>query len=280
MTHRRDKLEQLSESPEDIWLNAKKQFAHVLHRLQQLPVPSRAKLQSAFAQQIVEQTITVDTPAGPLAFVLLGKTSGGRATSVLTKQPGTIEWIDAFAPDSVFWDIGANVGVYTLYAARRGTRVVACEPAAVNYFLLSANCEANNLNNRVDCLLLGIGSGRGVTRFDVSQFDSGGSFKRGEPDGSLARQSALVLSIDELVEDFGLPCPHYIKIDVPGMTEDIIDGAARTLRRPEVRELHIELRAESKTGQRIVAALDTAGFAGTSRHQHGRSADVTFVRSA
>ena len=32
------------------------------------------------------------------------------------------------------------------------------EPAAVNYFLLSANCEANHLDDNVTCLLLGIGS--------------------------------------------------------------------------------------------------------------------------
>ena len=54
----------------------------------------------------------------------------------------------------MFWDIGANIGVYTLYAGLRGdTRVVAFEPAGVNYFLLAANCELNRMNDRVDCLL-------------------------------------------------------------------------------------------------------------------------------
>ncbi len=34
-----------------------------------------------------------------------------RARTVLTKEPGTIAWIDGFAPGEVFWDVGANVGV-------------------------------------------------------------------------------------------------------------------------------------------------------------------------
>ena len=70
----------------------------------------------------------METPRGRVAYVTLNRPSAGRAATMLTKQPATIEWIDRFQPGSVFWDIGANVGVYTLYAALRGdTRVVAFE---------------------------------------------------------------------------------------------------------------------------------------------------------
>ena len=49
-------------------------------------------------------------------------------------------------PGSVFFDIGANVGVLTLYAETRGDiEVWAFEPAAVNYYNLVANCELNQL---------------------------------------------------------------------------------------------------------------------------------------
>ena len=59
-------------------------------------------------------------------------------------------------PGSVFWDIGANIGVLTLYAAMRGDlKVWAFEPAAVNYYNLVANCELNGLERRVRCLQLG-----------------------------------------------------------------------------------------------------------------------------
>ena len=44
-----------------------------------------------------------------------------RVDTILSKEPETIEWIDSFKSDSkekiIFWDIGANIGLYSLYAA-------------------------------------------------------------------------------------------------------------------------------------------------------------------
>lgn len=229
----------------------------------------------------LRQTLVVETPAGPLAFVALGDVAAARALSLLTKQPDTIAWIDRFASDGVFWDVGANVGVYSLYAARRGVaRVVAIEPAAINYFLLAANCEANKVDDRVDCLLAGLGGGRAVAELQVSQFAPAHSFSfKAKEQKYAGRQTALVLSMDELVEEYGLPCPNYIKIDAPGMIEPILAGAARTLARPEVREVHVELREQSKSGRRVVQTLDQCGLTPRERSTHGGTTDVTFVRT-
>jgi FkbM family methyltransferase len=173
------------------------------------------------------------------------------------------------------------VGVYSLYAALRpGVHVTAFEPAAVNYFLLSANCEANDLQDRVDCLLIGLGAARGIARLEVSQFEAAHSFSfRGKSrQPRVGRQAALIESMDALVEDYGLPCPTHLKLDVPGMTDDIFAGASRTLRRQELLELHIELNLESKAGQRLSALLNASGFGVKDTSGQGGGADVTFVR--
>ena len=261
--------------PEDRYI--KKEFKLLLDRLRRLPPDDRARMQGRLMQALVDETLTVATPIGEVSFVAFGRAAAGRALTMLTKQPRTIAWIDGFRPGSVFWDIGANVGAFTLYAARRGDiRVVAFEPAAVNYFVLAANCEANQFD--VECLLLGVGRDASVQRLEVSQFAPAQSFsfngKREKPHAG--RQSALVLSIDRLVEDYGLPCPNYLKIDVPALTEDIIAGGARTLRREDVREIHMEMRL-SATGRRIEAALAGYGFTAVARDAHG-SDDVTFRR--
>jgi FkbM family methyltransferase len=274
-----DELQQGPDDPEEDY--AKKQFGLLMYRLQKLPPRSRARLQSDFAQKLLDSTFSVGTPKGTLSFVLLGKTAAGRAMTVLTKQPATITWINSFEPGSVFWDIGASVGVFSLYAAlATDTRVVAFEPAAVNYYLLSANCEANKLQDRVDCLLVGVGARRAIARLEVSQFRPARSFsfrgKRAEP--YEGRQAAIVLPIDELVEDYGLACPNYIKIDAPGASEGIIAGAARTFRRPDLRQIHLEVRDTSKGGQRILEMLNQSGFTATGKDTHGGSADVTFTR--
>jgi FkbM family methyltransferase len=264
--------------------NAAGRFARYITSVRKRLRISRARAQGSIALRLLKKTFVIETPAGPVSFVLLGRVAAARAKSLLTKQPATIEWIDQFSADSVFWDVGANVGVYTLYAALRGkTRVVAIEPAAVNYFLLTANCEANRLDGRVDCLLLGLGDGRAVTRLAVSQFEPARSFSfRERPNQRYSfdgRQAALILSIDDLVSTYGLPCPNYIKIDAPGMSEAIIAGGMQTLQRPDVREVHIELREQSKGGRRIAEMLAQAGFSVAGRHGHRGSADVTFTKA-
>ena len=262
-------------------LFAKKEFGLLQYRLQNLPGDSRARLQGLFTQALMDETLAVETPLGPLSFVLLGRLAAGRTTHLLTKQPGTIEWINAFRPNSVFWDVGANIGTFALYAALRpDMRVVAFEPAAVNYFLLSANCEANKLDSRMDCLLVGLGSESAVAQLEVSQFAPAQSFSfRGKPERPYpGRQAALVLTMDQLIEDYGLACPNYIKVDVPGLTEAVITGGMRMLRRQDVRELHIESREQSQTGQRIAEILQRIGFVAATRSTHGGSADVTYVR--
>jgi FkbM family methyltransferase len=275
-------VDDLHRDPEDLEEEfAKKEFGLLMYRLQKLPPRARARLQSDFAEKMVEATLPVETPRGTLSFVLLGKTSAGRAASLLTKQPGTIAWIDGFRPGSVFWDVGASVGVFSLYAALgTDTKVVAFEPAAVNYYMLAANCEANRMHNQIDCLLVGLGTEQAIVRLEVSQFSPGKSFSfRGHKDLPYeTKQAALVLSVDQLVEQYGLPCPNYIKIDAPGSAEAIIAGASRTLRRPDVRQIHLEVREHSKGGQRIIEMLNQSGLAATGRDVHGGSTDITFTR--
>lgn len=259
----------------------KKQFARLLASLRDMPPDDAAKVRARLALALATEPWTVQTPRGPLSFVAFGKASAGRGAAVISKQPATIAWIDRFRPGSVFWDVGANIGVFSAYAALRGdTRVVAFEPAAVNYFLLSANCEVNGLDDRVSCLLMGLGRAREIARLEVSQLEPAMSFSFRQRDERtyLGRQSALIMSIDELVEDLGLACPNYLKVDVPGLTGPIFKGGARVLRRPDVREIHVEAGGETKGGRRIRELLGEYGFVLSEYTAHGGSADVTFVR--
>ena len=270
------------------WFRANLDAAELLRREEQrlirlcvgLPIEARAKVQGGLALALVGEPVRVETSKGTLAFAVFGQPSAQRAKGLLTKQPATIAWIDTFPPNSVFWDIGANVGAYTLYAALNpDVRVVAFEPAAANYFLLTANCELNALGERVDCLQVGVGRGKSLAHLETSQFEPGLSFSfcgKGRRLPS-SRQAALIFSMDELIEEFGLPCPNYIKIDVPGLTEAIVEGGERMLQRPDVRELHIETDEDSKPGRRIVALLERHGFQITGRHVRG-TIDLTFTK--
>ena len=279
MAESRTESEEEKNDPELAYI--RRQFKLLLYRLELLPESTRARMQGHLAHTLLDRTVRIDTPRGPLSYVTLGRMGAGRGMTMLTKQPFTIDWIERFQPNSVFWDIGANVGVYTLYAALRGdTRVVAFEPAAVNYFLLAANCEANHFDDRVTCLLTGLGSQRSIATLEVSQFAPAQSFSfRGKRNRSYpGRQGALILTMDQMIDEYGLPCPNYIKLDVPGLTAEILEGGARTLQRPEVRELHAEMRASTASGKRMMERLRRYGLLPAAMHEHGTT-DVIFTRS-
>ena len=66
-----------------------------------------------------------------------------RCRTYETKEPETLDWIDGFSREDVMFDVGANVGLYSLYAGKRGVRVYSFEPEAQNYAGLTSNCMAN-----------------------------------------------------------------------------------------------------------------------------------------
>jgi hypothetical protein len=89
-------------------------------------------------------------PKRPLRFMTSTPLLQTRANSILLKEPDTIQWIDRFEPSDVFWDVGANVGIFSLYAARRReVKVLAFEPSADNYMVLCRNVEINALERFV-----------------------------------------------------------------------------------------------------------------------------------
>ena len=92
----------------------------------------------------------VDVAEGKLRFMTPTPLLQARASSILSKEPDTIRWIEGFESSDVFWDVGANVGVFSLYAARcRQVHVLAFEPSADNYMVLCKNVEINHLEGRV-----------------------------------------------------------------------------------------------------------------------------------
>src|ERR1044071_5509253 len=85
-----------------------------------------------------------------MTFITPSRLTRERVDSIYVKEPCTLEWIDSFAPGDVLVDVGANVGMYTIWAAAtRKASVFAFEPEAQNYALLNRNILANNLQDRV-----------------------------------------------------------------------------------------------------------------------------------
>ncbi len=192
-----------------------------------------------------------------------------RVDTLFEKEPVTLEWIAKFQPGEVLVDIGANVGMYTIWAARtRGVRVCAFEPESLNFALLNRNIVANGLEAHVIAYCAAISDRSGFGELHLSQFMAGGSchsldekldpFHR--PSTPVYTQGCVSASLDELVRAGRVPPPHYIKIDVDGFEPKVIHGAADTIRAGSVRSLLIEVNQNLPDHMAMVRDLNALGF--------------------
>jgi len=180
-----------------------------------------------------------------------------RAKKLMSKEEDTIRWIDDFENRAIFWDIGANVGVYSLYAAvRKGATVLAFEPSAANFHVLSRNIDLNNLSGHVTayCLAFSDHTQLGVLNLAapemggaLSQFGRVSETSRYATDNHSTLQGTLGFTIDEFVAHFRPPIPTYIKLDVDGLELPILAGAKEILCNPCLRSLMVELTVTHKS---------------------------------
>ena len=218
--------------------------------------------------------VTVDTKFGGVKFFCPGGITVWRAETLLTKEPETIAWIDSFASGDVLWDIGANIGAYSIYSARRGLAVVSFEPEASSYAILNRNILLNGMDGMISayCVALTAQSGRG--QFYLENTAPGAAMHafgaavdwKGNKFVPAFRQAQLSFSVDDLIDRIGLPLPSHIKIDVDGLEGSILDGAVRTLRNPVLKSLLVEIEV-SRLGREdaIVAMLGEHGFVRTTK---------------
>ena len=69
-----------------------------------------------------------------------------RAETLYTKEPVTINWIKKFEKEKVFFDIGANVGMYSIFASIYSeVEVHSFEPESNNFQILNENIHLNDL---------------------------------------------------------------------------------------------------------------------------------------
>lgn len=228
----------------------------------------REALISAHLVEHLSPVVTIETKMGRLKFYCPGAIPLWRAATLSTKEPETIEWIDTFKQGDIFWDIGANVGIYSLYAALKpDVCVLAFEPAVVNCYALNRNIEINRLDGMVTSFCLAFSNTTCLDHLYMESTKIGGALHgfaeavdwQGKAFKASFKQGTLGYSIDDFVEQFDPPFPNHIKIDVDGIEEKIIEGAKRTISDNRLRSLLVELDSNrtDKCGN-VIELLESA----------------------
>lgn len=135
------------------------------------------------------------------------------------KEPWTVEWLESMPRGSVLYDVGANVGSYTLLAAALGHTVVAIEPGFANYARLCENILLNDLGGRVIPLCLAVADGVGVQLIQANS-QAGMS-------GGTGRIQCLTTTLTLLEMDVRIPRATHVKVDVDGGEVAVLEGADR-----------------------------------------------------
>jgi FkbM family methyltransferase len=171
----------------------------------------------------------------------------------LEKEPETIAWLDNYAKlGGVFYDVGANIGCYSIYAAylNPSLGVFAFEPVQENYCALVNNIVLNGTTN-IYSFPFAVSNANKLTSIFINDSRVGNSGaqidkptdERGNHFNQLSTQLVLGLSLDSLVNDFRFPAPNFVKIDVDGHEKNIILGMSSILMMNSLKSILVEFNS-------------------------------------
>jgi FkbM family methyltransferase len=210
-----------------------------------------------------------------------------RYDSIFRKEPETIEWIKGFRPQETLFDIGANIGLYSLLAASAGLKVIAFEPESQNFAVMNANIQLNHLSDKIVPLNLALSDRTTIDYLYMPVFSIGTAFNQfgrtprtdSEPTEPAAKQAVLSYTVDAFTEAFPDHLPTHIKIDVDGLEPAIIAKALKTLENPKVTSMLVELDETIETEKWAIDFICSKGFTIREKHRHlGNEHNYIFVR--
>lgn len=148
-------------------------------------------------------------------------------------------------PGAVFYDVGANIGFFSLLAARfvgPTGRVIALEPVPESAASIRANAAANSFD-WIEVHQLAAAAESGLAEFCVVADASWSRLMRYGLHSRTERKLEVEgTTLDELIQDRLLPIPDVIKIDVEGAELEVLEGMSRTMQSHQptiICELHV-----------------------------------------
>jgi len=194
-----------------------------------------------------------------------------RYSSFSEKEPEMLEWIEEYGGKGALYDIGANIGIYSLYYAKTQPGTVYCfEPSVFNIRQLAKNVSLNSLSDKIIMISNPLSDKTGVSKFINSNIDEGGALNAfgvdygydGNPIHNHIEYNVIGFSLDDLLKSRIIKePPTLIKIDVDGIEHLILKGALKTLSEQTCKSVYIEVNEDfDKQRLNVCKILEATGF--------------------
>jgi FkbM family methyltransferase len=241
------------------------------HRTPQLPVESE---RAAGTSRPAKAQVVYDK--APLFILAETRAEREWRLDPGRKEPWTVAWLDNnVRPGDVVYDIGANVGVFSLIAAANlggdGT-VIAFEPGFATFARLCENIRLNNFTRVIVPVPVPLSHQPGLQRFRYKSMEPGQSRHRfsaqaWNPTDKIksTEQPMLAMSLDQAIRDFGIPRPTLIKLDVDGAETLVLQGGSETVRHPALRSVIAEIDPDCEAA--VLDILGQSGFTLVGHHK-------------
>lgn len=189
----------------------------------------------------------------------------------LPERPIVEDLLSELRSDDVFYDLGANIGLYScLVASIVDPTVVAFEPHPKNADRLAQNVSLNNSDVSIQRVAIAASSGSAQMQlspgFELDRVGSAGHTLLTE----YYDEDSEVISVekrrgDEFVTKEEIPPPTVLKIDTEGTEMDVLEGFDSILARAECRLVYCEihedrLRSQGYSVSDVSAFLRSHGF--------------------
>jgi FkbM family methyltransferase len=208
-----------------------------------------------------------------------------RCMKMFIKEPGSIEWIKAWVePGDVFYDIGANIGVYTVLAAQRvgaSGKVFAFEPHSATFPRLLETIAINSLSEVVTPCNIALHERQGFFPFCYSSPEAGSSqsqlmpqhLHRRDRNPSDVVELKFSASLDSLIAAGGFASADHVKIDVDGNELMILRGMSALLsgRRPP-KSIQVEINQDQRAA--ILNFMQSHGYLPAQEHQTRKGTEL------
>jgi len=223
---------------------------------------------SLILEQALSRTQTLRRGETEFCYAVANPLLQLRAKTLFTKAPETLEWIDRMPQGAVLWDVGANVGTYSIYGAVSGKlRVFAFEPSVFNLEFLARNINLNKVVDQVTIVPMALSDRRQINEMRLTSSAWGGALStfgetydgNGDTIDQIFGYEIPGLTMDDARDIFAIPQPDHIKIDVDGIEALVLAGGPDVLAKTKsvLIEINDEFEMQAKDCERI---LKSQGF--------------------